>query len=107
MGYIQLALAIIGEIIGTNLLKASAGFTKPLPTISSLVAYVACFYFLSLALKTVNLSAAYATWSGVGIILTTLIAVVFWHDKVSIPEIIGIVLIIVGVVVCNLFSNAH
>ena len=74
MGYVELALAIIGEVIGTNFMKASAGFTKLLPTAVTVIAYLACFYFFAQSLKTVNLSVAYATWGGLGIILTSIIA---------------------------------
>lgn len=107
MGYIELALAIIGEVIGTNFMKASDGFTKLLPTTITIIAYLAGFFFLAQSLKTVNLSIAYATWGGVGIILTSIIAVLVWHESISWPEILGIVLIIAGVVLCNFFSSAH
>lgn len=107
MGYVELALAIIGEVIGTNFMKASAGFTKLLPTAVTVIAYLACFYFFAQSLKTVNLSVAYATWGGLGIILTSIIAVTVWHESISWPELLGIVLIIAGVVLCNFFANAH
>lgn len=107
MGYVELALAIIGEVIGTNFMKASDGFTKLLPSSITVIAYLACFFFLAQSLKTVNLSIAYATWGGVGIILTSIIAVLVWHETISWSEILGIVLIIVGVVLCNFFSSAH
>lgn len=107
MGYVELALAIIGEGIGTNFMKASDGFTKLLPSSITVIAYLACFFFLAQSLKTVNLSIAYATWGGVGIILTSIIAVLVWHETISWSEILGIVLIIVGVVLCNFFSSAH
>lgn len=106
LGYIELTLAIVGEVIGTNFMKASNGFTKLLPTGVTIIAYLACFFFLAQSLKTVNLSVAYATWGGVGIILTTLVAVFYWHESVSVPELVGIVLIIIGVALCNFFSNA-
>ena len=107
MGYVELALAIVGEVIGTNFMKASAGFTRLVPSVVTVVAYLACFYFFAQSLKTVNLSVAYATWGGLGIILTSIIAVTVWHESISWPELLGIVLIIAGVVLCNFFSNAH
>lgn len=107
IGYVELALAIVGEVIGTNFMKASAGFTRLVPSAVTVVAYIACFYFLAQSLKTVNLSVAYATWGGLGIILTSIIAVTIWHESISWPELLGIVLIIAGVVLCNFFSNAH
>lgn len=105
MHYTYLAIAIILEVMGTSSMRASNGFTKPLPTIGTIVAFLACFYFLSLALKAVPLGLAYAIWAGVGIVLTALISVVFFHDRLDLPAIIGICLIVIGVVVMNLFSE--
>lgn len=107
MGYLELVLAIVGEVIGTNFMKASNGFAKLLPTSLTIVAYLACFFSLAQSLKSINLSVAYATWAGLGIILTSIVAVVVWHESISIPELIGIMLIIIGVVLCNFFSSAH
>lgn len=62
MSYLYLLLAIVGELLGTNLLKLSAGFTKPIQSISALLSYGICFFFLSLSLKKIPLGVAYATW---------------------------------------------
>lgn len=105
MGYIYLAGAIIFEVIGTNFMKASAGFTKVLPTAVTVVTYLLCYYCFAQSLKAVNLSVAYATWGAVGIILTTIIAVLVWHERVSPLEILGIVLIVIGTFLCNFFQN--
>lgn len=105
MGYLELAIAIVAEVIGTNFMKASDGFSKLVPTIATIVSYVICFYSLSLCLKTINLSVAYATWGGIGIILTTMVAVMYWKQGINLLQIIGIVLIVVGVVVTNMFSK--
>ncbi|CAH1851849.1 DMT family transporter [Convivina praedatoris] len=104
MGYFFLALAIIGEIIATNLLKASNGFSQFWPSIGALTTYGICFYFFALSLKSVNLSIAYAVWAGLGIIITTLIAVLFWKESVSWMSIIGIALIVIGVVIVSWFE---
>ncbi len=95
-------LAIFGELLGTNLLKAANGFTVLWPTLESLLAYGACFYFLSLSLKSINLSVAYALWAGLGILLTTIVAVLVWKEALSLPNVIGIALIVIGVIVLNL-----
>lgn len=107
MGYLELAIAIIAEVLGTNFMKASMGFTKLIPSLITIFFYVVCFYALSLSLRRINLSVAYATWGGVGIILTTLVAVFYWKQDVNISQIIGIVLIVIGVVVTNIFSKGH
>lgn len=105
MGYFQLAIAVVMEVIGTNFIKASVGFSKPIPTLLTIIAYVACFYSFAKCLKEINLSIAYATWGGLGIILTTVVTVVVWHNRVTIPELIGIGLIVIGVVICNISGN--
>ena len=101
---LYLALAIIGELIGTNLLKMSMGFTKILPTIGSLISFALCFYFLSIAMVKIPLNIAYANWSALGILATTAIASLVYKEQINIMSMIGIVFIIIGVVLLNLFS---
>lgn len=105
MRHLFLALAIVFEVIGSSFIQASDGFTKWLPTTIVFVAYSICFYFFSLALKAIPLGVAYAIWGGVGIILTALISVVVFKHRLDAPAIIGIVLIVAGVVVMNVFSK--
>lgn len=108
MKYVFLSLAIILEVIGSSFMKASEGFTKWLPTTIFIAAYIACFYFLSLALKTIPLGTAYAIWGGLGIVLTAAISVIVFKQKLDLAAIIGIVLIVAGVFVMNFFSKtAH
>ncbi|TMT00099.1 multidrug efflux SMR transporter [Apilactobacillus kunkeei] len=102
--YLFLALAIIGELIGTNLLKMSMGFTKILPTIGSLISFALCFYFLSIAMVKIPLNIAYANWSALGILATTAIASLVYKEQINIMSMIGIVFIVIGVVLLNLFS---
>lgn len=106
LSYIYLALAIVAEIFGTTFLKASEGFTRLGYSILSFILLFFCFYIFSLALKNINLSIAYALWSGIGIIATSIIGVVFWHEKIDLPTLIGIGLILLGVIVVNLFGSA-
>lgn len=107
MGYIFLASAIVGELLGTTFLKASNGFSSPRESIAALISYGVCFYFLALSMKTVNLSVSYAIWSGVGIVLTTVIAVFIWKESINLATILGIGLILIGVVIVNLFGTGH
>lgn len=102
--YLFLALAIIGELIGTNLLKMSMGFTKILPTIGSLISFALCFYFLSIAMVKIPLNIAYANWSALGILATTAIASLVYKEQINVMSMIGIVFIVIGVVLLNLFS---
>ena len=68
-GLLYLAAAITAEVIATSALKASEGFTRPLPSLVVLAGYAIAFYFLSLVLKTVPVGVAYAIWSGAGVVL--------------------------------------
>ncbi|MGV4413893.1 DMT family transporter [Chryseobacterium sp. T1] len=106
MKYLFLGLSIIFELMGSSCLKASNGFTKLVPSVVTVIAFICCFYFLSLALRSIPLSIAYAIWGGIGIVLTTVISVVVFKHALDIPAVIGIILIVAGVVVMNVFSNS-
>ena len=106
MYYLYLALAIVFEVLGTSLLGKSEGFSKWLPTVGSLFSFGVCFYFLSLALKNIPLGVAYAIWSGVGIVLTAIVSILVFKNKIDLPFVLGSLLIIAGVLVINLFSKA-
>ena len=105
--WILLSFAIVIEVIGSNCIKASNGFTKPLPTVIAIGAFVVALYLLSIITKTLPLGIVYAVWSGVGIVLTTLVAMFFFEQKPDLPSIIGMALIIGGVLVINLFSGGE
>ena len=104
--WIFLTLAIISEVIGTSFLKSTEGFTKLLPSIIVLAGYCAAFYFLSLTLDSIPIGMAYAIWSGVGIAAITIVSVVFFEQKLDFAAVIGMGLIIAGVVVLRLYSEA-
>ncbi|APX69069.1 sugE protein [Brucella sp. 10RB9215] len=103
--YAFLAIAIFSEVIGTLSLKASEGFSRLGPSIVVVVAYGLAFYFLSLTLKTIPVGVAYAIWSGVGVTLVALIGWLVFGQKLDLPAIVGMGLIIAGVIVLNLLSN--
>jgi small multidrug resistance pump len=105
MGYLYLAIAIVSEVIGTSALKATDGFTKLVPSTIVVVGYGAAFYFLSLVLKSIPVGVAYAIWAGLGIVLVALVAAVIFKQVPDVPAIIGMVLIVSGVVVINVFSK--
>lgn len=100
-GYIALGISIISEIFGTTMLKLSEGFTIILPSIGVVIGFGIAFYCLSLCLKTIPLSLAYAIWAGIGTAITAVIGVLLWDDPFSIMTFLGIVLIIGGVVLLN------
>ncbi|MCP4120115.1 MAG: multidrug efflux SMR transporter [Desulfobacteraceae bacterium] len=105
MAYLYLMLAIISEVIATSALKASAEFTKLVPSVIVLVGYGLSFYFMALVLRTIPLGVTYAIWSGLGIVFIGVIGVVFFNESLDLPAMAGMGLIIAGVVVVNLFSK--
>ena len=107
MGYLLLAGAIGFEVFATTMLKLSNGFSALAPSIACGVGYVLCFFLLGKALEHINLNLAYALWAGIGIILTTVVALIFFGEHLTVPVVIGIALIVIGVVVVNMFSTAH
>ncbi|WP_164815269.1 MULTISPECIES: DMT family transporter [Paenibacillus] len=107
VAYLFLMISIASELIGTSMLKASQGFTKLAPSIITVAAFVCAFYFLSLSLKTIPLNAAYAIWSGLGSVLTVIISVLIWKEKINAGSIVGIALIIAGVVILQMLGPGH
>ena len=104
--WVLLSLAIISEVIGTSALKSAAGFTRFWPSIIVVAGYASAFYFLSLTLKTIPVGVAYAIWSGAGTTLIALIGWIFIGQKLDIPAVVGILLIVLGVIVLNVFSKS-
>ena len=105
MKYLYLSIAIVAEVIATNALNASQGFTKLIPSILVVLGYGLSFYFLSFALKYLPVGIVYATWAGLGIVLSAAVAAFVFKQTPDLPAIIGMCLIIVGVLVMNLFSK--
>ena len=109
MTFVYLVLAIVAEVIASSALKASIGFTRPLPSIIVVVGYGLAFYLLSLVLRTLPVGVAYAIWAGLGIVLVTLVGIVVFGEKPDLPAVLGISLIVAGVVMLQVFSkmNVH
>ena len=93
-------------MIATSALNASAGFSRAGPSAVVVIGYGIAFYFLSLTLQTIPVGVTYAIWSGVGIVLITLVAWLLYGQVLDAAAIIGLGLIIAGVVVLNVFSKA-
>ena len=104
--WVYLGLAIFSEVIATASLKSTEGFTRLMPSIVVLMGYSAAFYFLSLTLDTIPIGVAYAVWSGVGVATITLVSFVVYDQKIDAAGLLGIGLIVAGVVVLRLFSEA-
>lgn len=103
--WLFLAIAIVSEISATSALKASAGFTKVVPSIVVVIGYLLSFYFLSLTLKVIPIGIAYAIWAGLGIVLLAVVGWVVYDQQLDIAAMLGISLIMAGVLVLNLFSK--
>ena len=103
--YALLGIAIVAEVIATSALRASEGFSRWLPTVVVVLGYGVAFYCLSLTLRSIPVGIVYAIWSGAGIVLISLVAVVLYRQVPDLPAIVGQGLIISGVVVLNLFSK--
>ena len=105
MGYWYLTIAIITEVLATSALKESQGFSRLVPSLVVAAGYGASFYFLSLVLQTIPIGVAYALWAGLGIVLITVVGAVMFDQKMDLPAVLGIALIISGVVVLRVYSN--
>lgn len=104
--YGALGVAIVLEVIGTTMLQKSEQFTRLAPTAIMALCYLSAFYFLSIVLKTMPVGLAYAIWSGLGIVLISLIGYVAFGQTLDAPALIGLAFIVVGVVIVNLFSKS-
>jgi len=105
MKYLLLGLAILFEVIGSSFMKLSFGFSKLIPIAITIIAYLISFYFFSQTLKVFSLGIAYALWAGLGIVLTALVSVFVFKQNLDWPAILGIILIVGGVLVMNVFSK--
>jgi multidrug transporter EmrE-like cation transporter len=104
--WLILAIAIVAEVIGTTALKASDGFTRLWPSAIVVVGYGVSFYCLSLVLRSIPVGVTYAVWSGLGIVLISLVAFAVYGQRIDLAGLIGMGLIIAGVLVLNLFSRS-
>jgi small multidrug resistance pump len=106
MAWLYLAIAIVAEVVATSALKASEGFARLGPSAVVMVGYGIAFYFLSLTLREIPVGIAYAVWSGVGIVLISLIARVLFGQTLDAAAWVGIGLIVAGVLVLNVLSKS-
>ena len=104
--WILLGISITLEVVATSLLKLSDGFAKPLYAVGSLVLFGILFYLLAIVFRHIPMGIAYAIWSRAGIVLISAIAYFFMRQKLDLPAIIGIDMIVAGVVVINLFLKS-
>ena len=104
--YAILGLAILAEIIATTALSRSESFTKFWPTVITVVGYAVAFWLLSYPLRVMPTGIVYAIWSGMGIVLISAVAWIWYRQTLDLPALIGLGLILAGVLVVNLFSKS-
>ncbi len=103
-----LAVAIAAEVAATSLLQQSRQFTRPLPTLASLLLYAFAFYLLSHAMRTLPVGVVYAVWSGLGVVLITAVGWIGFGQALGWPVLLGLAMILGGVVLVNLSGGgAH
>jgi len=99
------SLAILTEVIATTSLRFSQGFTKLVPSLVVVAGYGISFYLFALTLKVLPVGLSYAIWSGVGTVLTVFAGVLLWNERLDLARAVGILLVIAGIVLINLYSN--
>jgi small multidrug resistance pump len=106
MHWFFLGAAILFETIGTTALQASQQFSRLWPSLLVVVAYGTSFYLLAMVLRYIPVGVAYAIWSGLGICFIAAIGYFVFGQRLDLPAVIGIGMIIAGIVVINTFSNS-
>ena len=104
--WLFLMTAIVAEVVATSALKSSEGFSRLWPSLIVVLGYGIAFYFLSLTLRTIPVGVAYALWSGIGIVLISVVGWLAFGQRLDAPAMIGMALIIAGALVMNVFSKS-
>ncbi len=98
MSWIYLILAIVLEVSGTTCMKVSHGFTRMLPSVLMFIFYGLSIASLTMALKRIEVSVAYAVWSAVGTALIASIGILWFRETLNLMKVASLALIILGVV---------
>ncbi|WP_151710176.1 DMT family transporter [Acinetobacter brisouii] len=106
MAFLYLLIAILAEVIATSAMKASDGFSQLLPSGITILGYAFAIYFLSLTMKSIPIGITYALWSGVGIILVSLVGFFYYKQHLDVAAVIGLAFMIAGIMIINLFSKS-
>ena len=106
MAFLYLLIAVIAEVLATSALKATNGFTAPLPIVLTIIGYAIALFFLGLTFKSIPMGLAYALWSGAGIILVSLVGFFYYKQHLDVAAVIGLAFMIAGIMIINLFSKS-
>lgn len=104
--YTYLAIAICAEVVATASMKAVKGLSTPLPLLLMVTGYAIAFWMLTLVVRSIPVGIAYAIWAGLGIVLVSIAAAFLYDQKLDLPALLGMGLIVAGVVVIQLFSGS-
>ncbi|AUF94616.1 multidrug DMT transporter [Pseudomonas sp. 02C 26] len=104
--YVYLAIAICAEVVATASMKAVKGLSTPLPLLLMIAGYAVAFWMLTLVVRSIPVGIAYAIWSGLGIVLISIAAWLIYGQKLDLPAVLGMAMIVGGVVVIQVFSNS-
>jgi small multidrug resistance pump len=107
MSWLLLVASIVLEVLGTMSMKLSEGFTKPLYSALVMVFYALSIAGLTLVLKRLDVSVAYAVWSGLGTAFIAMLGVAIFGEALTVVKVVALVLIVVGVVMLNMVSPMH
>ena len=88
--WLFLLVAILTEVVGTSLMKVSQGLTRIVTTVFMFVLYAVSFVFMALALKKIEVSTAYAIWSGLGTALIGVIGIAWFRESINLPKVVGL-----------------
>ncbi len=106
MGWILLTFAIVLEVAGTTNMKLSEGFSNLVPSVLVILFYALSIIALTFAVNRLDVSVAYAVWSGMGTALVAMIGLWFFQESVTSVKVVALGLIIVGVVMLHLTSES-
>lgn len=106
ISWLYLFVAIAFEVSGTIAMKLSDGFTRMVPLMTMFIFYGIGLTLLTLALRKIELSVAYAIWSGLGTALIGIVGIIWFKESTTLLKIISICLIIIGVIGLNLTSES-
>ena len=106
MAFLYLLIAVIAEVLATSALKATNGFTAPLPIVLTIIGYAIALFFLDLTFKSIPMGLAYALWSGAGIILISTVGWIYFKQQLDFAAVVGLSFMIIGIVIIHVFSKS-
>lgn len=98
MPWVYLLIAGLLEVVWATGLKYSDGFSRPWPSVVTIVTMIASFMFLALAMKSLPLGTSYTVWTGIGAVGSIIVGIIFFAEPRDLPRLFFLALIVVGIV---------